>query len=95
MEGLQPTRQLTADILAGDQVKKYGAEAADKIQHINTQNVQPEAESEISKLKKEVRAYTTLQVLSCASMYVAAERPDSAEPQSVPIDRWLPRDSQD
>jgi hypothetical protein len=50
---------LNADLLAGDQVKKYGAEAADKIQHINTQNVQSEAESEISKLQKEVRACLT------------------------------------
>ena len=71
-------------------MKKYGAEAADKIQHINTQNAQSEPESEISKLKKEVRAYMTLRVPSYTSMYVAAKRPDSADPQRVPIERWLP-----
>jgi len=38
---------------AGDQVKKYGAEAADKISHINAQQAETEGESEIKKLQKE------------------------------------------
>lgn len=103
MEGIQNAAwrgcsllaSLTANTLAGDQVKKFGAEAADKIQHINTQNAQAGAESEISKLKKEVCAYLMLRVLSCTGMYVAAKRPNFTEPQSMPIERWSPRDSQE
>ena len=39
---------------AGDQVKKYGAEAADKISHINAKQAEAEGGSEIKKLQKEV-----------------------------------------
>ena len=44
---------------AGDQVKKYGAEAADKISHINAQQAETEGESEIKKLQKEVSWHTS------------------------------------
>ena len=39
---------------AGDQVKKYGQEAADKISHINAQEAEKEGETELQKLQKEV-----------------------------------------
>ncbi len=35
-------------------MKKYGAEAAEKISNMNAQQVEKEGESELSKLKKEV-----------------------------------------
>ncbi len=35
-------------------MKKYGAEAADKISHINAKQAEAEGESDIKKLQKEV-----------------------------------------
>ena len=35
-------------------MKKYGAEAADKISNMNTQQAEKEGESELTKLQKEV-----------------------------------------
>ena len=41
-------------VSAGDQVKKYGAEAADKISHINAKQAEAEGENDVKKLQKEV-----------------------------------------